>query len=128
MKYMSIGCLLVVIFARMAVAEPVLGTWVTSVDDGGYSHIEMSYCGENICGVVKRTFNNEGETDSPTKGKTVVIDMVPQGGGVYKGKVWRPSNDKIYFGRIKVEGDSMALHGCIAGGLFCAKRTWTRLK
>ncbi len=54
--------------------------------------------------------------------------MAPQGGGNYAGRVWRPSNDKIYAGKASVAGDRMSLSGCIAGGLLCSSQTWVRVQ
>ena len=113
--------------AVAAVAEPALGTWKTQVDDGNYAHVVMSKCGANICGKIARTFNASGEFASSIIGKTLVMDMVPQGGGAYKGRVWRPSNDKVYIGKMVVSGDRLKLSGCVAGGLICAKQDWTRV-
>ncbi len=69
-----------------------------------------------------------GEFAEKTLGKKLVIDMEPQGDGKYEGQVWRPSNDKVYYGTIALNGNSMKLAGCVAGGLICSKQTWTRLK
>lgn len=113
--------------AGAAIAEPVLGTWKTEADDGAYAHIGMKRCGEMVCGTIDRTFNASGEYDSPNKGKVLVINMVPQGGGKYEGKVWRPSNDKIYLGKMNLNGDTLELKGCVAGGLLCSSQTWSRL-
>ncbi len=35
----------------------------------------------NFCGKIARTFKDGAEYDSPNKGKTLVIDMAPQGDG-----------------------------------------------
>lgn len=113
--------------ATGAQADPVLGTWKTQPDDGSYAHIEMSNCGAAICGKIARTFNSDGEYASPNIGKTLVIDMVPGGDGSYAGKVWRPSNDKIYIGKMDLNGDALALRGCVAGGLICSKQNWQRV-
>ncbi|WP_425043614.1 DUF2147 domain-containing protein [Primorskyibacter sp. S87] len=113
--------------AGIAQADPVLGTWKTQPDDGSYAHIEMAPCGAAICGKIARTFNDDGEYQSPNVGKTLVIDMVPNGDGSYAGEVWRPSNDKIYIGKMDLSGDSLALRGCVAGGLICSKQTWSRV-
>ena len=112
----------------MASADPVEGVWKTQVDDGAYAHVQMQPCGSNICGVIARTFNADGEYQSPNIGKTLVIDMKPSGGGDYAGKVWRPSNDKIYIGKMSLSGNSLALRGCVAGGLICSKQTWKRVQ
>lgn len=114
--------------ALPAAADPVLGRWKTQEDDGAYAHVEMAPCGPAICGVIRRTFNAGGEYKSPNLGKKLVIDMKPQGGGKYAGQVWRPSNDKVYVGKIELAGDQLRLAGCVAGGLICSKQTWSRVK
>lgn len=116
------------LLATMAMADPVEGVWQTQEDDGAYAHVSMQPCGPNFCGVISRTFKAGAEYQSENLGKTLVIDMAPQGDGKYEGKVWRPSNNKIYYGTIALAGDSMRLSGCVAGGLICSKQTWTRLK
>ena len=120
--------LIVALAATPAMADPVLGTWQTQPDDGAYAHVQLAPCGGAICGTIRRTFNAGGEYKSPNLGKQLVQGMVPQGGGKYEGKVWRPSNDKIYLGRIELNGDSLRLAGCVAGGLICSKQTWNRVK
>ncbi len=114
--------------AGSAFADPVEGIWKTEEDDGAFAHVTIGPCGPNFCGVISRTFKGTEEYQSENLGKTLVIDMAPQGDGNYEGKVWRPSNDKIYYGTIALNGDQMALAGCVAGGLICSKQTWTKLK
>ncbi|MGC3936500.1 DUF2147 domain-containing protein [Roseobacter sp. EG26] len=109
-------------------ADPIEGTWQTQADEGAFALVEIAPCGPNFCGKIDRTFNEAGEYASPNIGKTLVIDMAAQGNGKYTGKVWRPSNDKIYIGKIALNGDQMKLSGCIAGGLLCSKQTWARVK
>lgn len=117
-----------VLGATAASADPVEGVWQTQVDDGSYAHVTIAPCGAAFCGVISRTFKDGAEYQSPNLGKQIVIDMAPQGDGTYDGKVWRPSNDKIYVGGIELNGDSMKLAGCVAGGLICKKQTWSRVK
>ncbi|MDQ2089302.1 DUF2147 domain-containing protein [Marimonas arenosa] len=114
--------------AGAALADPAEGVWKTEVDDGAYAHVQLSKCGANICGTIARTFDTGGEYDSPNKGKMLVRNMAPQGDGYYAGKVWRPSNDKIYIGKMQLSGNSLKLKGCVAGGLLCSSQTWTRIK
>ncbi|UWQ80405.1 DUF2147 domain-containing protein [Leisingera sp. S132] len=128
MKHLLAGMAVAVGLAGAAAADPVLGVWKTQADDGSYAHILMAKCGAAVCGKIARTFNSEGEYKSPNIGKTLVIDMVPNGDGSYEGKVWRPSNDKIYTGKMDLAGSSLALRGCVAGGLICSKQTWTRVQ
>ena len=113
--------------AGAAAADPVLGIWQTQVDDGSYAYVDMQPCGSAICGKIAKTFNSDGEYKSGNIGKTLVIDMVPQGDGKYQGSVWRPSNDKIYIGKMDLKGNTLALRGCVAGGLICSKQTWSRV-
>ena len=107
--------------------DAALGVWQTEVEDGAYAHITMAPCGNAVCGVISRTFYADGEYQSENIGKTLVIDMVPQGGGAYEGAVWRPSNNKIYIGKMDVEGNSLRLRGCVAGGLLCSSQNWVRV-
>ncbi len=116
-------------FGTMAAAQDAaVGVWQTEVDDGAYAHITMSECGAAVCGVISRTFNADGEYQSENIGKTLVIDMVPEGDGTYEGSVWRPSNDKIYIGKMQVAGNQLRLRGCIAGGLLCSSQDWVRVQ
>ncbi len=128
MKTFVLGAVAALGLAGAALADPVEGTWKTQVDDGSYAHIRMAPCGSAICGTIARTFNADGEYKSPNIGKTLVIDMVPNGDGSYAGKVWRPSNDKIYIGKMQLNGNALALRGCVAGGLLCSKQTWNRVQ
>ena len=77
---------------------------------------------------IDRTFNAQGEYRSPNLGEYLVINMIPQGDGRYEGRVWRPSNDKIYMGKMQLQGNSLKLSGCVAGGLLCSSQTWKRLR
>lgn len=115
------------LFATAAMADPVEGVWQTQEDDGAYAHVTMAPCGPNFCGKISRTFKDGAEYKSENLGKTLVIDMAPQGDGEYEGQVWRPSNNKIYYGTISLSGNTMKLAGCVAGGLICSKQTWKRI-
>lgn len=127
MKRVFGAAAMLVFSAGVAMADPVEGTWKTQVDDGAYAHVKLKPCGANICGTIVKTFNSDGEYESPNKGKTLVQNMSPQGDGYYTGKVWRPSNDKIYIGKMQMKGNSLSLKGCVAGGLICSSQTWTRI-
>lgn len=113
--------------ATAALADPIEGVWKTQPDDGSYAYVTIAPCGANYCGTITRTFKPEGEYKSENLGKPIVIDMAPKGNGSYEGKVWRPSNNKIYIGKIALNGKAMALSGCVMGGLICAKQAWTKL-
>lgn len=125
------GALALVLSAGVAAADPAHGVWQTEVDDGAFAHVQLGPCADaaNVCGSIIGSFRDGGAPyDSPNVGRQLVIDMVPQGGGNYEGSVWRPSNDKIYIGRMEVSGDRLALRGCVAGGLICARQNWVRVR
>ncbi|UWQ19315.1 DUF2147 domain-containing protein [Jannaschia sp. M317] len=121
---------LAAVFAMVgaANADPIEGVWQTEPDDGAFAYVTIAPCGGNYCGTITRTFNSSGEYNSPNKGKQLVRDMAVQGDGRYEGRVWRPSNDKVYLGKIQIQGNAMALRGCVAGGLICAKQNWVRVQ
>ena len=110
-----------------AAQDAAVGIWQTESDDGSFAFVLIEPCGNAFCGKIARTFNSDGEYQSQNIGKTLVIDMVPQAGGEYEGSVWRPSNDKIYIGKMTVNGDALRLRGCVAGGLICASQNWVRV-
>lgn len=122
---MTIAALL--LGAGAAMADPVEGIWQTQPDDGAYAHVKMAPCGNKYCGTMVRTFKSDGEYKSPNLGKKLVIDMVPTGAGKYEGQVWRPSNNKMYKGKLELNGNRLQMAGCVAGGLICAKQTWARV-
>ena len=111
-----------------AAADPIEGVWQTQPDEGSFAHVTIAPCGGAFCGSITRTFQGTSEYPSPNLGRPIVIDMAPQGGGSYAGKVWRPANNKIYNGKASVQGDRMSLSGCVAGGLICKSQTWARVR
>lgn len=127
MKQITSACMALCVSAAAVAADPLAGTWQTEPDDGAFAHVAIAPCGAAFCGTIARTFKDGAEFASDSIGRTLVIDMMPQGDGNYRGKVWRPSNDKIYIGKIALSGDRMKLSGCVAGGLLCSKQTWARV-
>lgn len=111
-----------------AAADPVEGIWQTQPDDGAFAFVQVEMCGAAVCGKIIRTFNEQGEYDSPNLGRQIVIDMAPQGDDTYRGQVWRPSNDKIYTGDMTLNGDQLRLQGCVLGGIICASQHWVRVQ
>ena len=109
-------------------ADPIEGMWKTEPDDGIFYHVLMKPCGNAYCGEFRKKFENGQEVSSPVIGRNAVFDMVPQGGGEYKGKAWRPSNDKVYTGSGTLSGDVLRVGGQILGGLIKVRQTWTRVR
>lgn len=126
MKTVFSAAALVLGLATAASADPVLGVWQTQVDDGAYAHVTIAPCGDLICGTISRTFNDSGEYNSANKGKPIVWDMAAQGNGSYKnGKIWQPSTGKEFNSKMKLNGDRLAVSGCV--GPICKKQTWARV-
>lgn len=127
MKKLVLAAVLTVAGAAGAMADPVLGVWKTQVDDGNYAHITFANCGANLCGVISRTFNADGEWRSDNIGKQIVWDMEARGGGSYKGgKIWQPSTGKVYKSKMSLSGNTLKVSGCV--GPICKKQTWSRVK
>lgn len=114
--------------AGAAAADPIEGVWQTQPDEGSFAHVTIAPCGGAFCGTITRTFKDRAEYASPNVGRQIVIDMAPQGGGNYQGRVWRPANDRIYAGKASVSGNQMSLAGCVAGGLLCKSQNWVRVQ
>lgn len=114
--------------AGAAAADPIEGVWQTQPDEGSFAHVTIAPCGGAFCGTITRTFKDRAEYASPNVGRQIVIDMAPQGGGNYQGRVWRPANDRIYAGKASVSGNQMSLAGCVAGGLLCKSQNWVKVQ
>lgn len=126
MKYFTATIAAALMTAGAAMADPVLGTWKTQVDDGAYAHVAMTKCGNAICGTIARTFNSDGEYNSENKGKKLVWDMQSDGKGYYSsGKIWQPSTGKTYKSKMQLEGKTLRVSGCV--GPICKKQTWSRV-
>lgn len=109
-------------------ADPIEGIWQTQPDEGSFAFVTIKPCGAKFCGTITKTFKGKTEYKSDSLGRQIVIDMTPQGGGKYTGKVWRPANNKIYSGKISISGKNMSLSGCVAGGLICKSQSWVKVK
>lgn len=127
-RFLFAGLMSLFVASTAIAADPIEGVWKTQPDDGKYAHVTIAPCGSAYCGTISRTFDDSGEYASENLGKQLVRNMAPTKPGKYEGKVWRPSNNKVYFGKARVNGNSMVLAGCVAGGMICAKQNWTRIK
>ena len=126
-----LGAVVLVLWAGGALAgDPVEGIWTTRPDDNGnFGQIEIAPCGQALCGTLIRSFDGGGVAlDSENVGKRIVRDMMSQGGGYYDGgKVWAPDRDKSYTANLQLNGSSLAVSGCVLGGLICRASDWSRV-
>ncbi len=129
MKKLILGMTMGLGLAGMAAADPVHGTWKTTADDNGhFGHIQVGACGSKICGTLVKAFGADGkELASENVGKRIIWDMVANGDGSYgDGKVWSPDRDKTYSSKMKLNGNKLAISGCVL--LICRDGgTWTRV-
>lgn len=123
------GSLALVASAALA-NDPVYGVWQTKKDDNGnYGYIDVSACGDKICGILIKSFDTDGKVlESDNTGKKIIWDMENLGDGKYgNGKVWSPDRDKTYKSKMELSGNGLAIKGCILG--ICRDGgTWTRVK
>lgn len=128
MKRMIAGVICAAGLAGMAAADPVFGNWRTAPDDNGNTGlIQVQACGSKICGTLVGAYNGAGaEMASPNVGKRIIWDMEPKGDGAYgNGKVWSPDRDKTYNSKMQLNGDSLAISGCVL--MVCRDGgTWSR--
>jgi uncharacterized protein (DUF2147 family) len=95
-----------------------------------FGHVEIAPCGDRLCGVLVEAFDTSGaKIESPNIGKQIVWDMTANGDGTYGGgKVWAPDRDKTYRSKMALSGDTLAVSGCVLGGVICRASDWTRVK
>jgi len=130
MRKLALIAGLAVAMAGPALADPVFGTWKTKPDDNGnFGHVEMKACGAKICGTLVKSFDGSGaETASDNIGRKIVWDMSPKGGGAYGGgKIWAPDRDKTYRSKMSLKGSTLAVSGCVLGGVICRSSNWARV-
>ncbi|AXI57003.1 hypothetical protein SuNHUV7_27330 (plasmid) [Pseudoseohaeicola sp. NH-UV-7] len=129
MRNLALTAAIALGLAGPALADPVLGTWQTVSDDNGnYGHIDVAPCGSKICGTLVKSFAAGGAAGpSGNIGKQIIWDMEAEGGGAYGGgKVWSPDRDKTYNSKMQLNGNTLAISGCILG--ICRDGgTWTRV-
>lgn len=127
MKHLILTAAAVIGLGLPAFADPVHGPWRTAPDDNGNTGIvEVSDCGNRICGTLVQAFDGAGQTMiSPNVGRQIVWDMEPQGNGRYRnGRIWAPDRDQTYNARMQLEGDRLTVSGCVL--VFCRDAVWTR--
>jgi len=127
MKTLKIAAAALIALSTSAFADPLEGRWQTARDDNGNSGIiQVAPCGAALCGRLVQSFDASGSPISTEfDGRLIISEMVPQGGGAYRGKVYAPDRDRTYNSRLQLSGNSLAVSGCVLG--ICRNGgTWTR--
>lgn len=100
-----------IMLAGAALADPIEGNWRT--DSGETAQIAAGGGGFTI---TLRTGTHSGKR---------IGQMAATGGGKYKGKITDPADDKTYAGNATLNGNSLAMQGCVAM-VFCRTQNWKR--
>jgi uncharacterized protein (DUF2147 family) len=93
-------------------AEPIEGTWLRPSTG---TLVRFAPCGAEFCGTVR---NGEYAGQS--------IGRLSGGGSSYDGQITDLAEGKTYRGKARVNGNTMKLQGCVAGGLICRGEDWQR--
>lgn len=106
--------------------QTLTGTWRTATYNGEYAHVRFDACADRTCGVIVRTFNETGEIQGGSLGKTLVINMQNQGGGTYAdGRIRRPDTGQSAPLKMYLQGKQMKVSACL--GPLCRNEMWTRV-
>ncbi|MBM1220834.1 DUF2147 domain-containing protein [Ponticoccus sp. SC2-23] len=116
-KAIAAALAVLVLSAGAALADPLEGTWRTAPDDNGNTGlIEVAPCGTALCGTLVAAFDGGGaQVSSPNVGRLIISETQAQGGGEYRGKVWSPDRDQTYNSRLRLQGDTLSVSGCVLG-------------
>jgi uncharacterized protein (DUF2147 family) len=101
----------VAMMAGMAHADAIVGHWRT--DSGETAQIAAAGNGFSI---TLRTGKHKGKR---------IGQMSAAGAGKYKGTITDPADDKTYSGNATLNGNSLAMQGCVAV-VFCKTQNWKR--
>lgn len=111
LRRITVTAALSLILVGTALADPIEGNWKT--DSGAIAQIAAS--GGSFT-ITLRSGKHKGKP---------IGQMQPAGSGKYKGKITDPANDKTYSGNATLNGNSLAMQGCVAA-IFCRTQNWTR--
>lgn len=132
MKHTILAAAAVAALATAASADAVDGLWKTQPGEtGDYLHVSIGPCGSAICGTIDNVFapNGDERLGDENVGKQIIFDMIPDGDGAYgNGKIWAPDNGKTYNGKMSLNGNTLTVKGCVAGGLICRGQDWARIE
>jgi uncharacterized protein (DUF2147 family) len=106
--------------------DAALGLWKSEPGEtGGYIHVQITNCGEKLCGEIIDVVENDNDT---IIGEDIILNMKIRGDGYYYGgTIWAPDQDKTYRSNMTLSGDSLTVRGCVAFVL-CRSQKWTRIK
>lgn len=93
-------------------ADAIQGNWTTESGETA----SIAPCGSgNFC-ITLKTGSYAGKK----------IGTLANSGGVYKGKITDPSDDKTYSGKASISGATLKMSGCVLAGLICRSQNWKK--
>ena len=95
-----------------AAASDIAGMWKRP--NGNL--VQFAPCGDGFC-ATSRTPPNTGKS---------VGKMSPAGENKFKGSLTDLSNGKTYTGKATLKGSTLAVSGCVLGGLICKTESWLK--
>ena len=128
MKKLTLAAILA-LAATASHAGGIDGTFQTQANDDGHIGMVQFYdCGGKFCGKLVKSFDKDGKkVSSPNIGKNIVAGMSEDGNGKFSGgTIWDPGADKTYKSKMKLDGKTLSVKGCVA--VFCKTQKWTRVK
>ena len=110
-------------------ADGLTGIFQTQANDQGHVGMVQFYdCAGKTCGKLIKSFDKTGaELKTANTGKNIVAGMTDHGDGTFSGgTIWDPGADKTYRSKMRLEGKTLNVSGCIA--VFCKTHRWTQVK
>jgi uncharacterized protein (DUF2147 family) len=92
-------------------ADAIEGNWKRPTG----AIVKFQKCGAAYCAVVQ-TGEFKGQQAGSMSGKD----------GTYRGSLTDLKEKKTYKGKAKIKGGSMAMSGCVLGGLICKTEAWVK--
>lgn len=115
--------------ASGALSQDVTGQWRTEPgDDGGHLVVEISKCGNEICGTILDAINKDNQRISnyEYRGKQMIWGMRGKSTGLYEGgKIWAPDRNTTYNSKMELSENSLRVEGCVF--VICRGQTWTKI-
>ena len=118
-----------VLMSAPAMAD-ITGVWQTAPGDtGGWLHVKVYDCAGAACGKIVKAFDKTGKNlpDYKNLGVVMLKDMKSADGVNYSGgTIWAPDRDKTYKSKIRLNGNTLSVKGCIS--FICRDGgTWKRV-
>jgi uncharacterized protein (DUF2147 family) len=120
--------------AGSAVAgESPHGRWITA---SGNVEVEIAPCGQALCGTVAKVLANRSMAD-PTKvlagkpatvGLAILTDLMPDGPGRWKGRIYNRENGKTYDCLISPQGQTMNVRAYVVLPVIGQTQVWRRVE